>query len=284
MNCERFELIINDLARAQTMDAVTREKGLAHTEACAGCATRLADERALTAGLRAFAASASVEHAPAHTEAALRTMFRERAKVSPLTSSRVALTSASTQRHWARWALTAAAAVLVLMTLTTLRWQRLSLRPEQRSQQAHVPQSVSTVDIATPGEQASTAMKGTPESIDGKQRRASQPLIVRAARGTRNVTPRPYQSGTSKVDTGFVSEPVSGSGVEEVATDFLPLSEASNLDPLESGQVVRVELPRSALVSFGLPMNVERADEPITADVLLGEDGVARAVRFVKNN
>jgi hypothetical protein len=46
--------------------------------------------------------------------------------------------------------------------------------------------------------------------------------------------------------------------------------------------MVRVELPRSALVSFGLPMNVERADERIKADVLVGDDGVARAIRFVR--
>jgi hypothetical protein len=51
--------------------------------------------------------------------------------------------------------------------------------------------------------------------------------------------------------------------------------------PLEEGLVVRVELPRSALVSFGLPMNMERADERIKADVLLGNDGLARAIRFV---
>ena len=38
----------------------------------------------------------------------------------------------------------------------------------------------------------------------------------------------------------------------------------------------------SALATFGIPMNEERAEEAIRADVLLGEDGLARAVRFVK--
>lgn len=284
MNCEIFELIINDLARAQIMDAATREKGLAHTEACAECATRLADERALTAGLRAFAASASVEHAPAHTEAALRTMFRERAKVSPLTSSPVPLTSANAQRHWARWALTAAAAVLVLVTLTTIHWQRRLIVPERGAREAYVRQSTPTIDTATSGERESPNIINSPESMASKQRSTPQPLIVRAAGSTRRVTPRPHRSGTYSIDPGVVSETLSDSEEGEVATDFLPLTEGSRLDPLESGQVVRVELPRSALVSFGLPMNVERADEPITADVLLGEDGVARAVRFVKDN
>jgi hypothetical protein len=51
---------------------------------------------------------------------------------------------------------------------------------------------------------------------------------------------------------------------------------------MESGHVVRVELPRTALVSMGLPMNPERAGELVKADVLMGDDGVARAIRFVR--
>ena len=50
----------------------------------------------------------------------------------------------------------------------------------------------------------------------------------------------------------------------------------------EQRQFVRVKLPRSALQVFGLPMNMERAREPVQADVMLGEDGRALAVRFVR--
>ena len=71
-------------------------------------------------------------------------------------------------------------------------------------------------------------------------------------------------------------------GETELATDFLPLGDASDLASLESGQIVRVKLPRSSLASFGLPLNTERAGEPIKADVVLGEDGRARAIRFVR--
>jgi hypothetical protein len=39
-------------------------------------------------------------------------------------------------------------------------------------------------------------------------------------------------------------------------------------------------MPRSALVSFGLPVNAERAGQPIRVDLILSEDGVARAIRF----
>jgi hypothetical protein len=70
------------------------------------------------------------------------------------------------------------------------------------------------------------------------------------------------------------------SGNPEIVTDFMPV--VYDPDPIERGSVVRVHLPRATLRAFGFPVNELRAEEPIKADVLLGEDGVARAVRFVK--
>ncbi len=68
----------------------------------------------------------------------------------------------------------------------------------------------------------------------------------------------------------------------EVATDFLPLTFVDDWRAQESGHVVRVKVPRSALIAFGVPMNMERAGELITADVVIGNDGLARAIRFVQ--
>ena len=50
----------------------------------------------------------------------------------------------------------------------------------------------------------------------------------------------------------------------------------------EEGHLVRVELPRSALASFGLPVNAEATGDRVKADVLMGQDGIARAIRFVR--
>jgi hypothetical protein len=66
-----------------------------------------------------------------------------------------------------------------------------------------------------------------------------------------------------------------------VETQFLPFMTARPPFPSEQRQFVRIRLPRSALHAFGLPMNMERAAEPVQADVMLGEDGRALAVRFV---
>jgi hypothetical protein len=67
----------------------------------------------------------------------------------------------------------------------------------------------------------------------------------------------------------------------EVATDFLPLMYGHL--PATDVYIVRLEVPRSALIGFGLT-SVELPTvgrETIDADVLVGMDGIARAVRFV---
>lgn len=73
-----------------------------------------------------------------------------------------------------------------------------------------------------------------------------------------------------------------GNRSTEVATDFLPLTFVDDSRAQESGHVVRVKVLRSALIAFGVPMNMERAGELITADVVVGDDGLARAIRFVQ--
>ena len=47
--------------------------------------------------------------------------------------------------------------------------------------------------------------------------------------------------------------------------------------------LVRVELPRSSMISLGFAVSEEREAETVEADVMLGADGVARAVRFLED-
>src|SRR5262249_21695118 len=69
----------------------------------------------------------------------------------------------------------------------------------------------------------------------------------------------------------------------EITTAFLPL--AYSAMPLTDARVVRLEVPRTALAAFGLtPIDVVDTTRTgtVLADVLVGEDGLARAVRFVR--
>jgi len=64
--------------------------------------------------------------------------------------------------------------------------------------------------------------------------------------------------------------------------EFLPVPQGDAWTPRDGGRLVRVELPRTALREFGLPMDEERAHEQVQADVMLSNDGLLRAIRFVK--
>lgn len=62
---------------------------------------------------------------------------------------------------------------------------------------------------------------------------------------------------------------------------FIPLPNTAQIDANEETDVVRVELPRSAMIELGYSVSADRAEETVEADVMLGADGVARAVRFL---
>jgi hypothetical protein len=75
----------------------------------------------------------------------------------------------------------------------------------------------------------------------------------------------------------------SSTQIDRIATAFLPLI-YSNV-PAGNVHSVLLDVPESALVSFGLLAidSMSRAPAPmVQAEVLVGEDGLARAVRFVR--
>ena len=78
--------------------------------------------------------------------------------------------------------------------------------------------------------------------------------------------------------------PADAPGVsQEITTAFLPLPYSGV--PVSNGAIVRLRVPRAALASFGLlapDASDAASDATVTADVIVGDDGLARAVRFVR--
>jgi anti-sigma factor RsiW len=63
---------------------------------------------------------------------------------------------------------------------------------------------------------------------------------------------------------------------------FIPLPNSTGVAADEDDtNLVRVEVPRSAMIALGLDVSADRAEELVEADVLLGSNGIARAVRFL---
>ena len=65
----------------------------------------------------------------------------------------------------------------------------------------------------------------------------------------------------------------------EIVTQFFPLLDVA--PPFERGELLRVTVPASTMRKVGLPVNEERLGERVYADVLVGQEGLARAIRFV---
>jgi anti-sigma factor RsiW len=95
-------------------------------------------------------------------------------------------------------------------------------------------------------------------------------------RGAHPVAPQPIAAKAT--DVGLVST------ADETPSDyegFIPLPNAARLGDTEGVNLVRVEVPRSAMIALGFEVSPERATELVAADVMLGPDGLARAVRFL---
>jgi hypothetical protein len=64
--------------------------------------------------------------------------------------------------------------------------------------------------------------------------------------------------------------------------EFIPLQYGNH--PVNSWQIVRIELESSALQELGFPRVPEWEERPIQADIVVGDDGLPQAIRFVTLN
>lgn len=69
---------------------------------------------------------------------------------------------------------------------------------------------------------------------------------------------------------------------EEIATPYYPLPGSESLPSPDAEAVVRMVVPRSTLQLIGFPVNEVPRPEFVRADVVVGQDGMARAIRFVQ--
>lgn len=67
--------------------------------------------------------------------------------------------------------------------------------------------------------------------------------------------------------------------LREIATEFYPLLDVQ--PPFERGELVRVVVPASTMRDVGLPVSQDHLSDLVQADVLVGQEGLARAIRFV---
>jgi cytochrome c-type biogenesis protein CcmH/NrfF len=230
-----------------------RTKALVHGASCVDCAQTLADERSLSVGLRSLADRMKSLEAGPRVEAQLLAAYRNRIDFKP----------ALVHSHrWLYWVGAAAAVLLVVFGVVAMRG-RVTSPPRQEAREIVKPVESPKAPPVTVQSASLFAPRDTPP------RTFSNPKPRRVTTGKAR-----SQSTVPAVAAGFNNN--------EIATDFFPVGDVSALNLQDGGQLVRVELPRSALARFGLPVNTERANQRVKADVLFSADGLARAIRFVQ--
>ncbi len=266
MKCERFQVIAGELARNDIMDADERAGALAHAAACESCKEVLAWQSRLSEGFRSLGLETKTVRAPSGVEDRLLAAFRERRRVFSVPASPL-------RRHF--WISAAAAVLLLAVGILGWRWYVASApQPiEQAGSQNAAANKGATVPVKPPVVAVSPY----------QPRNASTPLVSRRFQSPKHSTTHAQpRLDVAKRATTEPSSSATTHETKEITTAFVPLGYGSALDLQDGGQMVRVELPRSALARFGLPMNMNRANEKIKADVLVGADGLARAIRFVQ--
>ncbi|MGB7750231.1 MAG: hypothetical protein WCF88_01665, partial [Candidatus Acidiferrales bacterium] len=97
------------------------------------------------------------------------------------------------------------------------------------------------------------------------------------------VTTAPDNSAATKTSATAVDGSTHAAVADdaEYATAYMPLPYTYDPSELEGGAVVRVVLPRAALVSYGLPVEGMGVRDQVTADMVISQDGTPQAIRLV---
>jgi hypothetical protein len=243
--CEEVLVILIGVGRGEGVTAAGEAFLTEHAQICPECRRRLANERALSAGLSAVAA-AQLTGPPPAIKTALMAEFRRQQSVVPI------------RRSLPRWVAVAAIAAALLVALLFARGGR---RTQPVVAQVHYPAPV-----------APPAQAAAPEP-------AVRPVVQAVDRTPHRARRRPAVHRTLPTPPAALAEQAQA---PEIATDFFEIPYVEPLRPDQRGDVFRIQMPRANMAVFGLPLSGGRLDARVTADVLMGEDGVARAIRFIR--
>lgn len=275
MNCQNFETIVNDLAGGRLWDSAKRAAGLAHSGECPRCAARLANERLLSYELVELGRHERMIQAPVQLKHDLMAAFaaQHAAPVAVPTAEIIAFPQPKANRYWAM--AIAAAAVVALGLIIPLRsWFGRTEQPvAQRNPAVPAPVAPPVAPIVVP---TGGPTKGSDQVADNGVQAAPAPIG-----GTKKPAVRNRNVAAPQAAPAIDRDELVASNTE-VTTGFIPLTLLNQATAADSSVMLRVEVARDRLAAMGLPLNLDRYGETIKADIIMGDDGVARAIRLVQ--
>lgn len=278
MTCESFNNVVHELSTGRSLDGRMERDARTHSGECEDCATVLEQQRRLTSLLGQVAMEDAELDAPDRIEATVLGAFRlahGTANVVPLrpVAAEPVVPSSRFSRRWQA----AAAAIVIGVAGTLFSWQALRGGP------VVVPKPEGASIAVTPSGEVATPFQPVPpprdRSVDGGSYGGIAP-----GRGIPEGPVIPVSNSAGSRRTTRPTQPLPTSEPTELVTDFYSLVPASGFAPTEGGQLVRLQVPRASLASLGVPLPYGNPDGSVTADLVMGYDGVAHAIRFVQPN
>jgi hypothetical protein len=260
MTCREFIETAESLSPLQLQLMESKNENLsAHARECSGCGKWMESQRALGGALQLLRAQTAQSEAGPKVEAAVLEAFRAQGfePVADVEPYRAAPAAWKLSRVFEVGAYLAVAAALIVGIFLGGRMWRYRQAPPTQAQvrQTTTPQAVNSQTAKLPDEDQSSARIQTEV--------AQKPANSAAGAGTVASAKRPQstadKSSATTIDRqGFVAmmlcDPLICSGDE---------------------QVIRMELPGNASGS------ADGSSEPVIADVVVGDDGLVRAMRIV---
>jgi hypothetical protein len=279
MNCREAKALLRDIA----LPALLPSDAAAHVESCPRCSVLFERERNLADRLVALGEGTKDLGATAAMEPLLRAAFRDhwRDNFEAEVSRHVPLLKV---RSIAKKPLFAAGiAAVAVFSLAVLLSERNG--PER-------PAELSQVSASPAASQPVPQMAAVPAPIPDGSAPVPEAASLAASReeirksenfSTQALSAERHAVASLEFQPVLESEPAGfDTPVEQARSEFVPLFYGGDPQLIESAQVWRVEMPRAALQSVGLPVVEESLSSRIQVDVRLGEDGIARAIRLVQ--
>jgi hypothetical protein len=114
---------------------------------------------------------------------------------------------------------------------------------------------------------------------------APEPAVARVVKtGGDRQTTRATTAGETRAalpGAAPVTTAAAGATPGEASEPFIAIPYTEPIAPYERASVMRMDLPAAAVMAAGLPLETRDAGERVQADVLVGEDGRARAIRLL---
>ena len=267
MTCDDYQGLIIDIARGDAVDRASREEARRHAALCAQCGAQQQEQQWLTAQFRAIAQADEQRNAPERVEIAALAAWRATYASASQTQPAVVASVAQTQQTTARiikgpWLMSglAAAGLAAAAMLTMFLW------PTSQSQSRLTPVTSSPVAERT----TARATVAEPATTSGTVATVARNTESRGGREDVVPTERPRALRTASMTK------------TAQRAEFLPLPYVEPLRSTEARHVVRVSMTSGDEMIIGVLPADRRNGQPFEADVLVGEDGIARAIRVVR--